>query len=113
MGIHKASKAEINDVLFRIPFNRYFSTWYIEMLIAVAYSLRYERLKNLEFSIKNTWLYEEEISKEIIETGLRAENLLDELYQLYLKYEWLQITSWEKIEEILRVYAGERKKEHI
>ena len=30
------------------------------MLIAVAYSLRYERLKNLEFSIKNTWLYEEE-----------------------------------------------------
>ena len=31
------------------------------MLIAVAYSLRYERLKNLEFSIKNTWLYEENI----------------------------------------------------
>ena len=30
------------------------------MLIAVAYSLRYERLKNLEFSIKNTWLYEED-----------------------------------------------------
>ena len=59
MGIHKASKAEINDVLFRIPSNHYFSTWYIEMLIAVAYSLRYERLKNLEFSIKNTWLYEE------------------------------------------------------
>ena len=59
MGIHKASKAEINDVLFRIPANHYFSTWYIEMLIAVAYSLRYERLKNLEFSIKNTWLYEE------------------------------------------------------
>ena len=29
------------------------------MLIAVAYSLRYERLKNLEFSIKNTGLYEE------------------------------------------------------
>ena len=29
------------------------------MLIAVAYSLRYERLENLEFSIKNAWLYEE------------------------------------------------------
>ena len=26
----------------------------IEMLIAVAYSLRYERLKNLKFSIENT-----------------------------------------------------------
>lgn len=39
------------------------------------------------------FLYKEEISKEIIETGLQAENLLDELYQLYLKYEWLQITS--------------------
>ena len=63
MGIHKASKAEINDVLFCIPSNHYFSTWYIEMLIAVAYSLRYEKLKNLEFSIKNTWLYEEESMK--------------------------------------------------
>ena len=31
-------------------------------------------------------------------------------YQLYLKYEWLQITLWEKIEEILRVYAEERQK---
>ena len=26
MGIHKANKAEINDVLFRIPANHYFST---------------------------------------------------------------------------------------
>ena len=60
MGIHKASKAEINDVLFRIPINHYFSTRYTEMLVAEAYSLRYKRLKNLEFSIKNTWLYEEE-----------------------------------------------------
>ena len=29
------------------------STRYIKMLIAMAYSLRYKRLKNLEFSIKN------------------------------------------------------------
>ena len=59
MGIHKASKAEINDVLFSIPKNRYFGTRYLETLVAEAYSLRYERLKNLEISIKNTWLYEE------------------------------------------------------
>ena len=26
MGIYKASKTEINDVLFRIPSNHYFST---------------------------------------------------------------------------------------
>ena len=38
--------------LFRIPINHYFSTRYTEMLVAEAYSLRYKRLKNLEFSIK-------------------------------------------------------------
>lgn len=71
----------------------------------------YENCNKISFyeNMNEYFLYKEEISKEIIETGLRAENLLDELYQLYLKYEWLQITSWEKIEEILRVYAGERK----
>lgn len=75
----------------------------------------YENCNKISFyeNLNEYFLYKEEISKEIIETGLRAENLLDELYQLYLKYEWLQITSWEKIEEILRVYAGERKNDNL
>ncbi len=59
MGIRKASKAKINDVLFRVPFYRYFSTRYTEMFITLAYLLRQTRLKNLEFSTKNTRLYEE------------------------------------------------------
>ena len=42
------------------------------MLIAVAYSLRYERLKNLEFSIKNTWLYEEEDSEKKAEQNVET-----------------------------------------
>ena len=51
----KASKAKNNDV-----FISYHPTLTIsvpdtaEMLVAEAYSLRYKRLKNLEFSIKNT-----------------------------------------------------------
>ena len=89
MGIHKASKAEINDVLFRIPFNHHFSTWYIEMLIAVAYSLRYERLKNLEFSIKTTWLYEEgDIDGDSAAREIEAfikEQVLDKVYGILSK----------------------------
>ena len=54
MGIHKASKAKNNDVLFRVPFYRYFSTRYTEMFITLAYLLRQTRSKNLEFSTKNT-----------------------------------------------------------
>ena len=54
MGVHKASKAEIKDVLFRIPIKHYFSTGYIEMLIASAYSLRYIRLKKAVISTKKT-----------------------------------------------------------
>ena len=44
-GIHKASKAKNNDVLFRIPINHYFSTRYTEMLVAEAYSLRYKKVE--------------------------------------------------------------------
>lgn len=55
------------------------------------------------------FLYKEDIGEEIVEAGLQAEDLLDELYHVYLKYEWMQITSWEKIEEILAVYIREKR----
>lgn len=34
------------------------------------------------------FLYKEDIGEEIVEAGLQAEDLLDELYHVYLKYEW-------------------------
>ena len=81
MGIHKARKAKINDVLFRIPFNYYFSTWYIEMLIAMAYSLKYWIFN------KNNWLYNEAVLYwTIANTNLKACYLLILLdYDILLK----------------------------
>ena len=72
----------------------------------------YENCNKISFyeNLIEYFLYKEDIGEEIVEAGLQAEDLLNELYHVYLKYEWLQITSWEKIEEILRVYAGERQK---
>lgn len=52
MDIHRTSKEKVNDVLFRVPFIRYFSTWYIEILITPAYSPRYVWLKSLRFQQK-------------------------------------------------------------
>ena len=51
--MHKASKAKNNGILFVYPLIT-ISVPDTEMLVAEAYSLRYKRLKNLEFSIKNT-----------------------------------------------------------
>lgn len=71
----------------------------------------YENCNKISFyeNLIEYFLYKEDIGEEIVEAGLQAEDLLDELYHIYLKYEWLQITSWEKIEEILAVYVGEKK----
>ena len=49
------------------------------MLIAVAYSLRYERLENLEFSIKNTWLYEEEVDSEFDEDEAAISGIIEDM----------------------------------
>ena len=61
MGIHKASKAKNKDVLFRIPLNRYFSTWYIEMSMTLGSFTEIYKAEKPWFFNKKTWLYEEEI----------------------------------------------------
>lgn len=37
------------------------------------------------------FLYKEDIGEEIVEAGLQSEDLLNELYHVYLKYECLQV----------------------
>ena len=51
MGIYKASKRKSMTFYFVYSLTTISVPDTSKMLIAVAYSLRYERLKNLEFSI--------------------------------------------------------------
>ncbi len=54
--------------------------------------------------------YAENIEKEYIDVCLRYENIIETLYQLYMKYEYLRYSRWEDIEEILSALVQEQKK---
>ncbi|MDY3853932.1 MAG: hypothetical protein SO170_03055 [Butyribacter sp.] len=52
------------------------------------------------------FIYKESLNQSMVEIGLQEDGVLDGLYQTYLKYEWLQIETWEDIEELLKVYVN-------
>ena len=45
----------------------------------------------------------EDLNKKYLNVCLTYENVISELYELYLKYESLECSTWEHIEEILNV----------
>lgn len=52
------------------------------------------------------FLYVEEIADAHIEACFKCENAIAELYDLYLKYEYLRCDRWEDIEELLDVLVS-------
>lgn len=54
--------------------------------------------------------YAEDIEKEYTNACLRYENVIETLYQLYMKYEYLRYSRWEDIEEMLSTLVEEQKK---
>lgn len=54
-------------------------------------------------SIYEYFIYAEDLKKNHLNICLKYENVISELYELYLKYEYLNCSTWENIEEILNV----------
>ncbi len=54
--------------------------------------------------------YAENIEKEHINACLMYENVIEILYQLYIKYEYLRYSRWEDIEEMHSALLEEQKK---
>lgn len=52
------------------------------------------------------FLYVEEIADDHIEACLKCKNAIAELYDLYLKCEYLQCDRWNDIEELLDVFVS-------
>lgn len=52
------------------------------------------------------FLYAEEIADDHIEACLKCENAIAELYDLYLKCEYLRCDRWEDIEELLDMFVS-------
>ena len=49
----------------------------------------------------------EETSEEFVNAAWQGEAVLAELWEIYLKYEYLGMDTWEEIEGILAVYVRE------
>ena len=47
----------------------------------------------------------EDLNKKHLNVCLTYENVISELYELYLKYESLECSTWENIEEILNIFV--------
>ena len=52
--------------------------------------------------------YAENIEEKFVEACLEEENAIATLWELYVRYEYLKVGTWEDVEEILAVFA-ERK----
>lgn len=54
--------------------------------------------------------YAEDIKKEYTDACLRYEDVIETLYRLYMKREYLRYSRWTDIEEILSALVQEQKK---
>lgn len=52
------------------------------------------------------FLYAEDIADNYIKACLKCDNAIAELYDLYLKYEYLRCSRWDDIEELLEVFVS-------
>lgn len=52
-------------------------------------------------SVWEYFQYKENLDKEYVEACLDEDNILAVLYDLYLKYEHLNVGTWDEIEELL------------
>lgn len=56
-------------------------------------------------SLREYFLYKECICREFLEAARERKNILEELWKIYLKDEYLKADTWEEIEILLQRYA--------
>lgn len=72
----------------------------------------YERCTEIYFyeCLHEYFLYQEDIDKEFLDKASEMTNIYQELWNLYQKYEHLEISTWEQIEGILKFYNYQHSK---
>lgn len=61
-------------------------------------------------SIKEYFLYNEQINRDFINASRGCSKIINELWKIYLKYEYLKADTWDEIENLLQAYVDEHKK---
>lgn len=66
----------------------------------------YERCTKIYFyeCLHEYLLYKEDINAEFLEKASKRTSVYRELWELYQKYEHLEVGTWEQIEEMLKFY---------
>lgn len=69
----------------------------------------YDACKRICFyeCMQEYFLYSEQISTEFVGAAGHSDRILAELWEIYLKYEYLKADTWAEIEDILKVYVTE------
>lgn len=73
----------------------------------------YDSCKRICFyeSLNEYFLYNEQISKEFVNVSARSSRIIKELWDIYLKYEYLRVDTWEEIDCLLQIYVEEHNKD--
>lgn len=58
-------------------------------------------------------LYNENVSAEFMDHIKIRNNVLEELYEIYLKYESLRIDSWDEIDNLIDIYNKRYDRKNI
>jgi hypothetical protein len=69
----------------------------------------YDSCKKICFyeCMQEYFVYCEQINREFVETAVQRDDILETLWNIYLKYEYLRADTWKEIEDILNVYVSE------
>ena len=72
----------------------------------------YEKCKQIYFyeCHYEYFQYCEEVTDSIFSVSVGKDHVLQELWEVYLKYEYLGVENWKGIEELLNVYTVECEK---
>ena len=53
--------------------------------------------------------YKEKLPPEFVQATEGREDILQELWGIYLKYEYLRIDEWSDLEDVLKMYVGRQE----
>lgn len=97
----------LNDITMEVELFR-------SKMLAKDVKTVYDNSKEIIFyeSVFEYFLYSENISKDVIKTCWTDSWLMENLWKLYLKEEFLTVATWEGIEELLELYATRKRRLH-
>ena len=71
----------------------------------------YENCNKIRFyeTVFEYFLYQNALDTKVVEAGLQTDDFMTELYRMYLKYEGLDVGTWEQTESFLEKWLEERE----